>query len=293
MFLRLFPKRRLSKAIQLTNMNTLKRFFKFTFFHITHNPLYLIVYSMTYFLPGYRLNISFYKHEEMLKLLESGKSIIRFGDGEIYIMNYGFVHYQKFEKEIRDSFFEMIQHYNTQSPYVLCLNQLPITQTNSELRRRNLLHSLLPIKAYYTLYFPKNIDYFDQMFFYYNDSFPKYVEPFLLDKQVIIATRAATITSIKNNPSFPLRKISYIETPEIDAFSSYSEICKEVDIILNNSPKDKPIVILAAFGPASKVLAYEYSKKHKHVIVIDIGRGVEILYTAKKIDDHIFPEYAP
>jgi hypothetical protein len=274
-------------------MSFIKRFFRFVVFHLFKNPAYLFVYAATYFLPGFKIKINFYKHEDIVKLLEEGKSLIRFGDGEIHIMNYGPVHYQKFEKKIRDTFFETIRNYKEDSPYVLCLNELPITQTNRELRKRNLLHSLLPVKSYYQLYFPKNLKYFDQMFFYYNDTFSKYVESFLLDKKVVIITWTQTVTSLKHNPRMPLKDVVYIETPEQHAFSAYEAICHKLDEVVGQSPSDKTIVVLAAFGPASKVLAYEYSMKYKNVIVIDIGRGIEILYSEAKIDDHIFPEYAP
>lgn len=251
------------------------------------------MYALTYFLPGFKIRINFYKHEDIIKLLEEGKSLIRFGDGEIHIMNYGPVHYQKFEKKIRDTFFEIIRNYKEDSPYVLCLNELPITQTNKELRKRNLLHSLLPVKSYYQLYFPKNLKYFDQMFFYYNDTFSKYVESFLINKKVIVVTRAETITSLKQNPRMPLKDVVYIETPKEHAFSAYETISSHLDEVVAKSLPTETIVILAAFGPASKVLAYEYSMKYKNVIVIDIGRGIEILYSDTRIDDHIFPEYAP
>lgn len=129
--------------------------------------------------------------------------------------------------------------------------------------------------------------------FYYNETFPKYLEGFLIDKKLIVVSRAKNIDSLQLDPSFTFANVSYIETPEENAFSEYDNIVTRIreQIHISRAETNKEVVILAAFGPASKVLAYDLSMEGDSVTVIDIGRGIEILYKEERIDHIIYPEW--
>jgi hypothetical protein len=273
-------------------MNFFKRALRFAKKHIISNPLYLVAYGFAYASNTYKLSISFFKHEEIVDIIKQGKSLIRIGDGEIYIMNNGSIHYQKYDAQLKKTFFEIVKNYSADAPYVIGLNQIPILKSNKELKERNLLNCWLPMKVYFNLFFPKRVKYFDQGMFYYNHTFPAYLEQQLSDEKVVIVTRQGNIDTLQANKNFPLKHVTYIATPDVDAFDEYETISKRLSDEITNSNKMgfEKVFVLAAFGPASKVLAYEYSKRSPYVVVIDIGRGIEILYNDQKIDHIIYPE---
>ena len=90
---------------------------------------------------GFKQKVSFYSFEEFKSLIEKGKSFIRLGDGEIYMINFGSIHYQEYDQGLRDSFLKMIENYSNEAQYILEINQLSMEKTNAELRKRE--HNLL------------------------------------------------------------------------------------------------------------------------------------------------------
>jgi hypothetical protein len=81
--------------------------------------------------------------------------------------------------------------------------------------------------------------------------------------------------------------VSYIETPATNAFSEYEEIKEAVRTEVAHNGGYENVIILAACGPASKPLAYELSKEN--IVTIDVGLGIEVAYTDKRIDYRIYP----
>ena len=260
---------------------------RFIFLHLVRNPLFLVTYSICFFLPGFRPKVLFLQEEETAKIIASGKSLIRFGDGEIYLMNYGSIHYQSFSKKLREYFFTMIKSYNSSSPYIIAINEHVMTKTNRELRFHGQLRGWLPMKVYYLLYFPKDIAYGDASLFYYERAFEKYIEPHLLNKHVIIMTRREQIERIKKC-NLPYAKISYIVTPSSQSFDNYEDIKKELEEILLHDNDELQPVVLAGFSVAGKVLAYEFSQKG--VQVLDIGIGIELMHTGKHLEHMLMPK---
>lgn len=261
----------------------LNRIYKFTKKNVINNPRFFIMYVFTYFLPGFSFSVNFYNGEDIKKLIQEGKSIIRFGDGEIHIMNCGsLASHTRYNPEMRRIFFEIIKNYNSNSPYILGIAAFT-EKTNVYLREKNMLHVWLPMKIYYFLYFSKNMYYADAHSFYYNDYFPRFIAPVLEDKYIIFISRKKNIDTLRGNKEFISKHGEYfIETPDHDAFDVYDDIVKKANRILTALPKDKKPIVIAAFGSASKVFAYDFSKKG--IQVLDIGTGIEILYSNKKID---------
>jgi len=268
--------------------NFFKRVFRFIKVNAIQNPRFLLIYAITYFLPGFSFNVCFYDGEEVKKLIEQGKSIIRFGDGEIYLMNGGSLgDHTRYDPRMRKIFFDIIKKYRSDSPYVLGIAEFT-RKTNRYLREKKMLHVWLPMKVYYFLYFSKNTRYADAHAFYYNDYFPRFIAPALENRYVIFISRKKNIETLKANKEFISRHGSYfIETPDHDAYDMYDQIVEKADHMLKTLPQDKKPIIVAAFGPASKVFAYDFSRKG--IQILDIGTGIEILYSDKKINV-ILPE---
>lgn len=70
------------------------------------NSGYVITYAMHYFDGRYRKNPNYLSESDLERAIDAGKSLIRLGDGESYIMNYGSIHYQDFDPLLRDGLLE-------------------------------------------------------------------------------------------------------------------------------------------------------------------------------------------
>jgi hypothetical protein len=260
---------------------------RFIFLHLVRNPLFLVTYSICFFIPSFKPHASFLSEEDTARAIASGKSLIRFGDGEIYLMNYGSIHYQAFSQKLRRYFFEIIRSYTISSPYILAINEHVMTKSNRALRAHGQLRGWLPMKVYYLLSFPKKVSYSDASLFYYDRAFEKYIEPYLLDKHVIIMTRREQVERLKSC-NLPYRNISYVVTPDFQSFDSYEDIKKELEEILAHDESGVTPVVLAGFSVAGKVLAYEFSKKG--IQVLDIGVGIELIHTGKHLEHMLMPK---
>ncbi|MCB9810531.1 MAG: DUF1792 domain-containing protein [Candidatus Nomurabacteria bacterium] len=267
-------------------MNYLKRTIRYLKLHLG-NPRYLFTYAINYFNPNFIPDIKYYELDELEDVLRAGKSLVRIGDGEVYIMNNGNIGYQKFEPKLKEVFFKIISEYDESSSCVIGLNKTPISKSNSTLRKDKLLNCWMPMKSFYEIYFNKKAKYFDATLFYYNETFPEYFEAFLKTRHLVLVTRQHSIEKFKANKSIPFSDVSFVETPENNAFDQYDQIKKEVLDEVARHGKSKTIV-LAAFGPASKLLVYELAKEG--VVSIDVGRGIEVAYTDERIDHIIYPD---
>lgn len=270
----------------------LVRAIRFTSKHWLKNPRYMIAYGLAYFQPQFSFKVAFYSGEELLKLIQEGKSIVRYGDGEVALMNFRSLAFQKFDERIRQGMFKGILNYRKDSPYIIGINERAILRTNEEQRKEQTLQLLLPQKVYFWLFFPKKLKYIDASFFYYNENVDTYLAPALKNREIIFVTRKATLDSIKNNERYPYAAYShFIETKESNAFDEYDEVCKKVrDLIseLKAQGNTRKPLIVAAFGAGTKVFAYEMAMQG--VQVLDIGTGIEILYQDKRIDDILKPK---
>lgn len=261
-------------------MNTLRRVFRYIKLHLFNSPRYFFYYCLHYFDPNYILKADFYNREDFSRLVEEGKTVIRLGDGEVHLMNRGDLGFQEYDPILREKMFNMIKFYTNDSAYILGFNVIPLESPNSSLRRVNLLNSWLPSKVYFDLYFNKKAKYVDASVFYYNEVIPKYLEKFLLSKHLIVVSRSGNIEAFKDNSFIPFSDVSFIETLDEHAFRDYSQIKEKVLQEVKKYGKENTVVLVSC-GPAGKILAYDLLNQ---VQVLDIGLGIEIVYSEKKID---------
>jgi len=234
--------------------------------------------------------LSFYNGEELLKLIREGKSIVRYGDGEVRMMNYGSLAFQDYRASLREGLLKAYKGYSENSPYILGVNDRAVLATNEQQANEGTLQLLLPQKVYASLFLPKKAKYMDASFFYYNENVQEYLVEAFKGREVIFVSRKETLESIRNNPHYPyLNHTHFIETKEKNAFDEYLLVCASVDSVISQLPKEsgKPLII-AAFGAGTKVFAYEYAMKG--VQVLDIGTGIEIIYQEKRIDGILKPK---
>lgn len=267
-------------------MKFIKKTFNFIRKYLFKQPVYVIFYALNYFRPNFVPEVNWYYANELVDILKSGKSLIRFGDGEIYIANGGSIGFQDYDKDLAQGFKEIIKNYHDKSNYVIAINKIPLEKTNQQLRKNNLLHCWLPFKVYWQLYFNKTSRYFDAAFFYYNESIPVYLENYFKTKKLIIITNQQNVLRLQNNPNLPFDHISYVISPSVNAMKEFMSIKTQVEKLISCENKDN-FLVLASMGPASKLLAYKLALQG--ITVIDVGRGIEIAYSSEKIEHIIYP----
>ncbi len=128
---------------------------------------YFFLYILRYFQPRYKHNCNFYSTDELIENIKNGKSLIRIGDGEIGLLHYLPIHYQKWSRDIRNDFLKIIKNYNENSPYLLGI-PLFVNYSNTELRKIKKLNCWIPLKVTYESIFNKYCKYVDAHVFYKN-----------------------------------------------------------------------------------------------------------------------------
>lgn len=267
-------------------MSLFQRTVRYIYIHLLRNPRYFFTYAINFYNPKYIPDISYYELKEMVSVLKVRKSVIRLGDGEIYLMNFGSIGYQDYDSRLRDLLFKLVAEYGEDSEYILSLNKIPLEKTNKQLKKDNLFQCWLPMKVYYDLYFNHRAKYADATMFYYNETFPKYLESYLKTKRLILVSRAENNQKFAENESIPFTDVSYIEAPAHNSFAVYEELKKSIRAEVDKYGK-KETIVLVAFGPACKPMAYELSKEG--IVTLDVGRGIEVAYTDERIDQIIYP----
>ena len=253
-------------------INFLKRY-------LFRHPLYMSVYTFAFFLEGFSFKTHFYTADELTKLIEEGRSLIRLGDGEINLFHGFKNHYHTFSPRLKSMIREIITSYSPKSLYVLSLPRF-INVSNQELKKMGKFNVWLPLKVIFFLLFPKKVSYMDAHNFYYDDYFEKFIAPLFIDKKIICVTNKKTIEKQRKNVKLPWKNIVYIETPETDAIDAYEDIVSCID---KKIEKDNPenVVFFVAMGPVGKYLIYEYANKGYQGI--DIGKVAEVMFTGESV----------
>ncbi len=242
--------------------------------YLFRHPIYVLVYGIFYLRSQCIANVQLYDRDEVAQAIRQGKSIIRFGDGEINLFLNINNHYQKYTPALAQSLKNIILSNSFEAQYVLAVPRF-LNWSNVELKKINRKNLWLPFKVFYSLMFKKNLPYIDAHCFYYDNYFETVIAPALPTAPVVILTNKQTIESLRQNKELPWSTIRYIECPECDAFEQKIVIENQLDAEL--ATLSMPPVILIALGPVGKCLAFTYS--HKGYQCIDIGRGIERIYT--------------
>lgn len=262
---------------------SLKRIINFLNRYILKHPVYVFVYSVVYFFNGFSFKTHLYTKKEISNFIKNGKSIIRFGDGEINLLLDLKNHYHSFDKRLKIMMKEIVSSYSVNSPYILSVPRF-IKVNNYDLKKIGKFNVWLPLKVVFFIMFPKNVGYMDAHSFYYDNFFEDTVFPFVKNKKVICITNKKTFEIQKQNKNFPWKNMLFVEAPSEEALRFINVIKDGIDKeIFCLSKKD--ILLIFAMGPVGKFLAYEYSKKEYQCI--DIGVSLETIFTEKSIENTI------
>ena len=208
--------------------------------------------------------------EETIELLEqTGKSFIRFGDGEIGIFRGKSVHYQQWSKELYDNFLKLKEQYERDKECTFILGVPYKYFANSSiklLKKRVLISSWAQSKFYFQREFSPNITYGDAFLFAKGKE----------DMYSKIWFNCENIVFVHNNIRYAKqfekryhKKVFFVEIPSHNTFEQYGNIFNRICDILNTLEKDKTQVLVSA-GPAGKLLVLDIAKMGFRAI--DTGR---------------------
>ena len=262
-------------------MDILTRGIRFVARNIVKNPLYVLRYGFWYPQKNFFNEARFLENEQLTEELRKGRSLIRLGDGEIYMINYGSIpQYQPYNLRLRKIFLDIIQNYTDTSPYILGIPEEYVNMPNYKLKERNLLRCWLPLKILFKYIFPHNASYFDAHAFYREGGFEKVLKSILETHQVLVATSKKKIDLLVSSGLETKVDVTYVQNAEYDAFKGYDKLITDIKNRVGNAKSDYRVVL--AVGPTSKALAYELSSLG--YVCYDIGKGIETMYRKNEIE---------
>lgn len=248
------------------------------------NPRFLFLYLLNYQKDGYRVSADFFEDDDVIRQIQSGRSLIRIGDGEIGLMHgkgiSGSVFLQEATPVLKSGILRIIKEYSTVSPYMLAIPKKYISWSNKELKKENKLRAWLPLKITFDLIFPKEMKYADAHMFYYPNFFEDNIAPHLKGRQIILVMNKDKIASLGDTRSWELN-IHFIPTQPHNAARDYVSIYNSVDSLYKKYKKENPTLIVSC-GPTGKILVYEFSKRGLQGV--DLGEGANVLFQEKRID---------
>ena len=258
-------------------MRHLLRALRFVARYAAH-PAYILAYLANYKKKGFALNAAICDESEVAAQIRRGRSIIRFGDGEINLLLGLKNHYHAYTPTLRDMLAEIVETYNDDKPYLLAIPKF-VNYRNTELRGIGKLNVWMPFKTIFVLMFPKRARYMDAHSFYYDGYFERLVAPAISEKSIVLVTNQVTINKQRQNLRFPWRDFQSVVTPDEEALPAFGRIRKEVLEVLGGM--EKPVT-LVSMGPAGKYLVKELAERGYQAI--DIGKAAEVIFTGESIE---------
>ena len=252
----------------------MKRIFNAIKKYLFKDTKYFFLYVFRYFQNNYKNNCQFYTKEELVKLIESGKSIIRIGDGEIGLLHFLPIGYQEYSDSIRDDFLKIIKEYNDSSSYILMI-PLFVNYTNEELKKENRFRCWMPLKITYELIFNKKACYFDQHIFYKDNQFKNLILPHILDKKIVVITNKENKEEIIK--SGLLKNVfAWVICSNENTYEEKDKLKNEIIELINRSGFSKNNFVILMSAGLAKTIIFDLSKDGYQLF--DIGKGLEGYY---------------
>lgn len=198
--------------------------------------------------------------ETLAKIIEEKKSLARFGDGEIALMNMQDIKFQKADLNLGERLREVLENEKEDLlvglPNIFTLKSMRMLTFESKLfwqheliDRRNIWYSV-----------PKNRDYYDACVTrpyirYENKNHSKKIFEGLKmiwkDKEILLVEGEYSRLGVGNDLFSQAKSLKRILCPAQDAYEKYD------DILLQILKADKTNLILISLGPTATILSYD------------------------------------
>lgn len=218
--------------------------------------------------------VTIYSSEEVLEKIASGKSIIRFGDGEIMIVTGRDIYFQRTSRKLAKMMSQIIEHYSERSPYIVGVPHEKISAIALDEKQHRLWR-------WYRIYFPLRFrtaeKYTSLVLFYHQRYFKESIAPLFKSHHVVWVANELAITGVKTYAESVGARSSFIQIPKTDSFDEYERIKNETIETVRSIPL--PTVVLCSGGPATKILLYELAQLG--IQGLDIGHGMNVIIEDK------------
>lgn len=260
-----------------------KKFFTAAKKYLLKDTRYFFLYLYRYPQKNYAHTCLFMNENTFIEKIQDGKSIIRIGDGEIGLLHYLPIHYQVWNKDIRNDFLRIITTYSDKSPYILLI-PLFVNESNEKLEQINKLSCWMPLKVSYEMFFNKSAHYFDQHIFYRDGKYEQLLLKYLKQKKVIVVTNNKN-KDFLSAPGVLDLDVTFVISPSENAYEERGYISQQIETeVAKKAGKKEDFVIIMAAG-LSKTIIYELSFKGYQLL--DIGKGFESYYKKESIEYQI------
>ncbi|MGV0995340.1 GT-D fold domain-containing glycosyltransferase [Empedobacter falsenii] len=210
------------------------------------------------------------RENTLKQLINSNKSLARYGDGELNMINYYNIGFQNYDQKLSNRLKEIILSINEDCYIAIpeSLNSLKAFKLKSKLAWMQLIGGHF---KYYNKYLIKDVYLNSQITRPYLDyktsidleSFFKDFKKIWSNKRILIVEGEYSRLGLGNDLFDNVHSCNRLITLSKNAFSKYDEIYEY--IILNKTNYD---LILIALGPTATVLAYDLSKD---IRALDLG----------------------
>lgn len=251
-----------------------KKFWQLIFGGLRYDPRALLHFCWHILVPTKPTPAQELSTQTIIKAIASGTSFIRLGDGEALILTGRDIYFQPVTKALALGLQTIVANYTPASPYILGVptNKLSLTEEELGSAKQRRLWRLY--RVLFPLRFPLHTAYAPLTFFYVGGRFQEHITPLLRDKHVIFLSNEDVLDqALQDYAQAHFAHYTFITTPARDAFQQQAATRTAIDRAIKGSNLSP--VLLCAAGPASKVLAYEYTMQG--IQCLDIGHGMPLI----------------
>lgn len=220
--------------------------------------------------------------ENSIRMLnENDKSIIRWGDGEAFLVLKRDVYWHEYTPELRKRLIEIIRNYTPDSPYYLCLPDEFVSCDIESLKAKrrgpfDFYQMHKGTRYVFARYFPKKCEYLSHFIFKGDRQahFDSLVE--LISKFKAYVVVKENLELVDNFFKTFIGDVDYkfIQIPEKSAFREYDRILEETKKAIDTLDYEtEEILILVSAGACAKVLTYDLSQEG--FVTYDVGKLFE------------------
>jgi len=218
--------------------------------------------------------------EESLKLLlKSGKSLIRFGNGESEILVGLDMPTQIYNRELAKGLANIIKDYNADSNYLLALANWNLTKSVRELKDSHKKRKYRMWRYMRYLFFRFRMGE-KKLPFLETDMFRDLIRGLDKSKIETLWSNFNHIIIVHNNEKYFKwlseeyrdKKFYYVKIPDKNFFSVLPETQKKITTIVNEYNIDRnDLVVMVSAGPGANILCYNLCQKAENILCYDMG----------------------
>ncbi|PIZ66780.1 hypothetical protein COU87_01045 [Candidatus Roizmanbacteria bacterium CG10_big_fil_rev_8_21_14_0_10_39_12] len=268
-------------------MNKLvKKITTFIIYGLIYDPRVFFGLITSYIIGTNPTVVKFFLRQDLLSVLMSGKSLIRFGDGEVMLMTGRDIYYQTTSLNLKNKLRTIIKNFTAKSSYILSIPTDAITAETDELKAKGRYRIWHLFRVFFALRMDNKMTYADAHLFYHQSTYVDLIKPLILDREIICISKAETqnknfLDTLKQTAS----SVSSVITPATESFSQYTSLFEQILNLIKILPQPKKCLLLISAGPAGKVLAYHFAELG--IQCLDLGHGMEIIGQNKDYSDRI------